>query len=291
MPSGKSLISPASWSGAVPPVPLPVNRDPPSVLGAGKSGHNASWHGGVSPASTAVQTPREEVLKALSTEEGDEAVSVNSNSTAGSSLVASRLQMFGGGAKSKNTASSRGDASGSKLVRCSSSSASVKSTSSTCSTSSGLGGVPSTSQMFNLVAKGDVAELERFIGVTPNIRHDIRNVVDENGSYLIHHAVLFGHLNVVQYLVEGLGCDIHMVNQYGRTALHIAVLQEQVLIVRYFTKYCGARLDAVCKEGQSALDCAEVLKSSEKRDEIRRTLQRAASKSAEKRMKITLPVY
>lgn len=116
-------------------------------------------------------------------------------------------------------------------------------------------------------------------------------MVDENGSYLIHLAVMFGHLNVVQFLVEGLGCDIHKTDQRGRTALHIAVVQEHVLIVRYFTKYCGARLDLVCKEGKTVIDCSEELKPSEKRDEIRRTLQRAAAKSLEKRMKIALPMY
>lgn len=162
---GKSLISPASWSGAV---SAPQNRTSRSVMEPAKSSHSSSWHGGMSSPPSTLHTPREDVLRALSTEEGDEAVSVSSNGTGGSSLVASRLQMFGGGTKSKSSAPKASDAPARKLVRENSSSASVKSTSTTCSTSSGVGGL-NISHVFEMVSKGDVAELERLIGVTPNI--------------------------------------------------------------------------------------------------------------------------
>jgi len=277
---GKSLLSAASWSGATPTETRSFGKNnvPPLTQPPGNKFVHSSGH-----------TPREEVLRALSHEDYDETVSTTSNETAGSSLVAARLQMFGGGKVSAKVNSSDNGPSR-KLSHCGKSSTSIVSTSSTCSTSSGVS-IPSTVKLFALVEKGDVMELERLLGVTPNIKHDVRNVVDENGTYLIHHAVLFGHLDVVQYLVEGLGCDIHVADQHGRTALHVAVLQEHVLIVRYFTKYCGARFDAACKEGKTVSDIAESLKPSEKRDEICRTLQRAAMKSREKRTKISIPMY
>jgi len=137
-----------------------------------------------------------------------------------------------------------------------------------------------------------VAELENFLGITPNIKVDVNKISDgDTGDSLLHVACVSGHLAIAQLLVEGVGSDVNRVNNEGKTSLHCAIASERVLIVRYLVKYCGAALDIKDKSGKTALDLCNEMPRNSNTEEITRIVSKAQGKSVEKRTKINLPVF
>ena len=146
-------------------------------------------------------------------------------------------------------------------------------------------------QLFKFASESKIPELEAVLGVFPSILKDvntIRNSVDNTS--LLHSAATSGSLDVAQYLVEGVGADVNALDSNKQSPLHYAVEATQLILVRYLVKYCGALLDTKDINGKTALDLLSSA-SGEDRDEIERILTKAAKKSPDKRLKVTIPKF
>lgn len=85
--------------------------------------------------------------------------------------------------------------------------------------------------------------------------------LDDKGAALLHWAAGGGHLPMVQYLVESLGCDaqIRQVSRRsfgGRTPLHWAARNGHLPVVQYLLDQCHVDATAMTQDGTTALGWA-----------------------------------
>lgn len=149
---------------------------------------------------------------------------------------------------------------------------------------------PSHSDLFQYAREGNVDALEAVLGAAPDIRMNVREIVNSNGATLLHEACANGHLATAQYLVEGVGSNVDAVDANGQPALYHAMRSEHVLVVRYLVKYCGARLDIVDENDEDASELSRRLTGCNA-EEIVKTISKAVSKAPEKRTKVVVPVF
>ena len=60
---------------------------------------------------------------------------------------------------------------------------------------------------------------------------------DDYGNTSLHLASKFGHLEVVEYLVQNIKLSLYILNLDGQTCFHLALRHECIEIVNYLTKY------------------------------------------------------
>jgi hypothetical protein len=70
----------------------------------------------------------------------------------------------------------------------------------------------------------------------------------QDGDTPLHRASFDGHLNVVQFLVEQCGADVHAKNSYQQTALDCCADDEQPEIAVFLRRYMEPKpkLYALC---------------------------------------------
>ena len=78
------------------------------------------------------------------------------------------------------------------------------------------------------------------------------SLLDRNGNTLLHSACVSGKLDIVQFLVEEMICDINCKNKIGNTPLHIAIEWGSVDIVEYLLKK-GCLINQTNELGQTPL--------------------------------------
>jgi ankyrin repeat protein len=77
-----------------------------------------------------------------------------------------------------------------------------------------------------------------------------------DGDTPLHVAPVFGQLELVKYLVEKAGANVHAANKRGETILHCASGKGGLDIVKYLVEQCGADIHAVSKDGETILHFA-----------------------------------
>lgn len=85
-------------------------------------------------------------------------------------------------------------------------------------------------------------------------------VDDEFSSTALHEAAFYGHLRVVELLLEASPVLVHDVDAQGRTALHIAAANDRFLIVERLLEaglWSHLLIKAVDCYGKTALDYAK----------------------------------
>lgn len=146
--------------------------------------------------------------------------------------------------------------------------------------------------LFQFVEEKKIPSLEDVLGVYPDILRDVRVIRRASSKEtLIHFASKLGHLDVAQYLVEGLGADVNAVDNENKTPLHYAAEAKQMILVRYLVKYCGALLDTRDVRGHTALDVLPSDSSDENVEEIKHIISKSLKKAPEKRMKVVIPSF
>ena len=81
----------------------------------------------------------------------------------------------------------------------------------------------------NVITSGDLAALKRLVasGEVPD------------GDQPLHQAAMRGHLDMVRYLMEEVGANPRVRDNYGRSSLHIAVFNGRLEVVRYLIEERG----------------------------------------------------
>jgi ankyrin repeat protein len=97
---------------------------------------------------------------------------------------------------------------------------------------------------------GDVQRLYELHG-----RSIVHGVAKESWTAL-HYASYNGHLEVVKYLVETCGANVHAARTSGNTSLHDASLRNNLKIVQYLAEHCNADVHAVDVYGHTPLHLA-----------------------------------
>jgi ankyrin repeat protein len=106
---------------------------------------------------------------------------------------------------------------------------------------------------------GDLNTLEeccfiRFVDV---------EATDRNGWRAIHHAASYGHVHIVQGLVQKLRVDVNSRNSEGFTALHFACGNNYLNVVRCLVLDCRCNISLSTVGGFTALDIARQLGNSD----------------------------
>jgi ankyrin repeat protein len=83
--------------------------------------------------------------------------------------------------------------------------------------------------------------------------HVIVNAKDDGGWTALHHASIYDKLEVIKYLIETCGANIHAVNMNGSTPLHSASRFGQLETAKYLVEAAGADACAANKEGDTPL--------------------------------------
>jgi len=131
------------------------------------------------------------------------------------------------------------------------------------------------SQLFDLVKAGDFPGLKRCLqeidstgnnnddGENPSETFNPSTLVDDNGASLLLWAAGGGYLDLVQYLIETVGCDPHFAQAsqqtrrggrafQGRTALHWAARKGHLIVVKYLVEEWNVDLEAETRDGTTA---------------------------------------
>ena len=131
------------------------------------------------------------------------------------------------------------------------------------------------SQLFDLVKAGDLLGLRRCLqekdsagyenagGKNPSETPNPSTLVDDNGASLLLWAAGGGYLDLVQYLIETVGCDPHFAQAsqqtrrggrafQGRTALHWAARKGHLIVVKYLVEKWNVDLEAKTRDGTTA---------------------------------------
>ena len=74
---------------------------------------------------------------------------------------------------------------------------------------------------------------------------------------------MYGHLEVVKYLLEKGGAEVNVKDNFGMTALHYAAENGHLEVVKYLLEKGGAEVNVKTNDGKTALDLA---RNSEIRD-------------------------
>ena len=106
---------------------------------------------------------------------------------------------------------------------------------------------------------GDLNTLEecyfiRFVDV---------EATDRNGWRAIHHAASYGHVHIVQGLVQKLRVNVNSRNSEGFTALHFACGNNHLNVVRCLVQDCRCNISLSTVEGFTVLDIARQLGNSD----------------------------
>jgi ankyrin repeat protein len=128
--------------------------------------------------------------------------------------------------------------------------------------------VPSCDTPWDAVKRGSLGDLKRLLPCpqllnsnnAKRLLFDARKDRDHHGSLLLHWAAGGGHVPLVQYLVETMGCDANAPQMghrsfAGRTPLHWAARNGHVAVVDYLlsVQYSHNRsIDATTDDGTTA---------------------------------------
>lgn len=69
----------------------------------------------------------------------------------------------------------------------------------------------------------------------------------------LHFAIMFGHINIVKFLIEN-GADVNITSCWGWTPLHVATANTKIEAAKILIQH-GANLYKKSDEGRTPLDC------------------------------------
>ena len=103
----------------------------------------------------------------------------------------------------------------------------------------------------------DAAKAGNLAIIVDCIAHGInKEAKDGCGRTALHRASKFGHLEVVQYLIEACRVDKEAKDNFGSTALHYASYNGHLEVVQYLIETCKVDKEAKGNKGWTALHCA-----------------------------------
>ncbi|CAF2992878.1 unnamed protein product, partial [Rotaria sp. Silwood2] len=84
--------------------------------------------------------------------------------------------------------------------------------------------------------QGDLKTLEKYLNSLSTT--DIKSIRDEQQATLVHYAARFGHLHILEYLIEKKNLDISQLRtEHGATCAHDAAVCDQVETLNYIFHY------------------------------------------------------
>lgn len=90
----------------------------------------------------------------------------------------------------------------------------------------------SNRNLFIACEQGDLRKIQ--LNLKSLSSTEICLIRDENRATLVHYASRYGHLNIIEYLIENKGIDISQLRtDYGATCAHDAAVCDQLEIVKY----------------------------------------------------------
>lgn len=103
-------------------------------------------------------------------------------------------------------------------------------------------------QLVKLVQDGKLQILEQLMTLGDSVAlQTIRNKhFGSSGDTLLHYAARLGHLDIMVYLIEGVGMDIELYNNDYKRPLHEAASMSQQDCVSYLLQE-GAKVDSLKK--------------------------------------------
>ena len=99
------------------------------------------------------------------------------------------------------------------------------------------------------VKNGDIEQVQAGLATT-----DVNNEL-KNGRMALHYAADFGHVDVIELLVQS-GADVNLPDRHGITPVLAAIWEGHVDCVKLLLEK-GANKSGTAPDGQSYLDCAE----------------------------------
>ena len=117
-------------------------------------------------------------------------------------------------------------------------------------------------QLLKACEEGRLVDVRELVAGKKELKNCVAN--NPQGDTPLHIAVNFGHMDIVQYLVEEGGCKVDSRNRYKNTPLYHAAKQGKLEVVKYFIGergsdpmiYCRWQrtpLHIACKHGQLAV--------------------------------------
>jgi ankyrin repeat protein len=109
--------------------------------------------------------------------------------------------------------------------------------------------------IFDIVKNGNLKKLKHLLTELPI--SDIPRHLDKNGASILHWSAGCGHLHIVKYLVEELGCPPNQPQNgkrsfQGRTPLHWSARNGHLSMVEYLVEKCQIDIDATTGDGTTA---------------------------------------
>ena len=98
-------------------------------------------------------------------------------------------------------------------------------------------------QLIRASKDGDLGKVKYLVEVEHVDPHSCRD--SEYDATPLHWASIYGHLDIVRYLVEEQQCDVECRDKYGGTPLHCAALGGRLDIVQYLISERGC--DPMCR--------------------------------------------
>ncbi len=90
--------------------------------------------------------------------------------------------------------------------------------------------------LFKACEQGDLQTLEQSLNSLSS--SDIGLIRDEQKATLVHHAARYGHLHILEYLIEKKHLDISQLRtEHGATCAHDAAVCDQVQVLHYLFHY------------------------------------------------------
>ncbi|CAF5160176.1 unnamed protein product [Rotaria sp. Silwood1] len=90
--------------------------------------------------------------------------------------------------------------------------------------------------LFHLCEQGDLQTLEKYLN--PLSISDIKSIRDDQHATLAHYAARYGHLHILEYLIEKKNLDISQLRtEHGATCAHDAAVCDQVEALNYIFYY------------------------------------------------------
>ncbi|XP_035661357.1 ankyrin repeat and death domain-containing protein 1A-like isoform X1 [Branchiostoma floridae] len=107
-------------------------------------------------------------------------------------------------------------------------------------------------ELIEAAEEGEVTRIQRLVkrGADVNVGDP-----DRQGNSALHQAVLKGHADVVQLLLNA-GSQINIKNQDGDTPLHCAASSNMQGILKLLVNYSGCSINAKNYHGDTALHCS-----------------------------------